>query len=246
MKHRGISVLIVLAFILLLNGCGTMVKVTDNDLGQHEMKYSATVKKEVNMNYLLYLPDEYVKDGTKFPLVLFLHGSGERGSDVKKVEKHGPPKLISQGKKFPFILVSPQCPDGERWDPITLNSLLDYITDNYKVDRSRVYLTGLSMGGFGTWDLAIRYPDKFAAIAPVCGGGDDSKVCALKNVPAWVFHGKLDNVVSPQESEKMVKALRDCGGDVQFTLYPDANHDSWTKTYENDEFYIWMLSKMKK
>lgn len=246
MKQRGISVLIVLAFILLLNGCGTMVKVTDNDIGQHEMKYSATVKKEVNMNYLLYLPDEYVKDGTKFPLVLFLHGSGERGNDVKKVEKHGPPKLISQGKKFPFILVSPQCPDGERWDPFTLNSLLDYIMDNYKVDRSRVYLTGLSMGGFGTWDLAIRYPDKFAAIAPVCGGGDDSKVCALKNVPAWVFHGKLDNVVSPQESEKMVKALRDCGGDAQFTLYPDANHDSWTKTYENDEFYIWMLSKMKK
>lgn len=237
---------IALFFSSLIAGCSTTVKVTDTDLGQHEMKYSATVKKEVNMNYLLYLPDEYVKDGTKFPLVLFLHGSGERGSDVKKVERHGPPKLVSQGKKFPFILVSPQCPDGEGWDAFALNSLLDFIIENYKVDPSRVYLTGLSMGGFGTWDLAIRYPDKFAAIAPVCGGGDDSKVCALKNVPVWVFHGKLDNVVSPLESEKMVKALRDCGGDVQFTLYPDANHDSWTKTYENDEFYIWMLSKMKK
>jgi predicted peptidase len=194
---------------------------------------------------LLYLPKGYgEKKDQKWPLLLFLHGAGERGKDVNLVKKHGPPKLIDQGKEFPLIVVSPQCPTSSWWPEQidALVALMDEVQSRYAVDGDRVYLTGLSMGGFGTWALACQQPERFAAIAPICGGGDRYRVSRIKNVPAWVFHGAKDPVVPLQASADMVEALKKAGGDVQLTVYPEAQHDSWTETYNNPKLYEWFLS----
>ncbi|RLI02892.1 phospholipase [Candidatus Bathyarchaeota archaeon] len=194
--------------------------------------------------YLLYLPDGY-SDEEKYPLLVFLHGAGERGDDLELVKIHGPPKLIEAGHDFPFIIVSPQVPLDEWWSPDTVVWLTKEIMDNYSVDTERVYLTGLSMGGFGTWRTATKYPEMYAAIAPICGGGDPSKAHLIKDVPVWVFHGAKDDVVPIKRSEEMYDALKEYGN-IEFTVYPEANHDSWTKTYENPKLYEWLLSHKRK
>lgn len=202
------------------------------------------VNRNVSVQYLLSLPKEYGQDKDKrWPLLVFLHGAGESGSDIEKVKVHGPPKLIAQGKEFPFIVVSPQCPSTrEWWNRESLNALLDDILAKYKVDEDRVYLTGLSMGGYGTWDWATRYPERFAAIAPICGGGLPRFAPRLKNMGVWVFHGAKDPVVKLEESQEMVDALKAAGAtDLKFTIYPEAQHDSWTETYNNPELYEWFL-----
>jgi predicted esterase len=196
--------------------------------------------------YLLSLPDHYNDDTTKrWPLVLFLHGSGESGYDIQKVKVHGPPKLVEQGKKFPFLLVSPQSDVPSGWDIEMLYKLLQNIKKNYRVDNQKIYLTGLSMGGFGTWALAMKYPDEFAAIAPVCGGGDTATAWKIRNIPVWCFHGAKDDVVPPAGSENLVKAASRYNSSVRFTLYPNANHNSWDTTYNNDSLYQWMLAQTK-
>ncbi|MCX6137693.1 MAG: prolyl oligopeptidase family serine peptidase [Ignavibacteriales bacterium] len=243
MQHlcRLILPLIGLGTAVVFSGCASSVSF---QTGQHPGTFAAQITKTVRLDYLLSLPEEYGKDKSKqWPLVLFLHGSGERGSDLNKVIIHGPPKLVAKGKQFPFILVSPQCPDNQRWEPEVLNALLDNIIALYSVDKSRMYCTGLSMGGFGTWDLACNYPERFAAIIPVCGGGEPFKASALKKIPVWVFHGAKDPVVSPERSQEMVNAIQKTGGNVKYTLYPDAGHDSWTATYANPELYEWMLAQ---
>ncbi len=197
----------------------------------------------VKFTYLLYLPEDYKKDPEKkWPLMLFLHGAGERGSDLNKVKAHGPPKIVEGKKDFPFIVVSPQCPENAWWEPFQLIALLDEIQAAYRVDPDRVYLTGLSMGGFGTWDLATRYPDRFAAIAPICGGGNPVLARRIRDIPAWVFHGDKDPLVPIARSEEMVEALKRAGADIKFTRYEGVSHDSWTKSYENQELYTWFLS----
>ena len=200
----------------------------------------------ITVNYLLYLPQDYVKDtSTLWPVLIFLHGSGEAGNDLQKVKVHGPPKLIEQGKQFPFIVVSPQARENEGWEPQVIIRLIKGIQSKYKVDKEKIYLTGLSMGGFGTWNIASKFPSVFAAIAPVCGGGDTTDVMKLKHVPVWCFHGAKDNVVDPEQSYRMVRALKKYNPDVKLTIYPDANHDSWTQTYDNDSLYTWMLQQKK-
>jgi predicted peptidase len=204
--------------------------------------------RQVRLNYLLFLPGGYAADPQqRWPLVLFLHGLGETGSDVELVKKHGIPKIVEERRDLPFIAVSPQCPYRFCWmsEADTLNALLDEIVASYAVDDDRVYLTGLSMGGYGAWHLAIQYPDRFAAVVPIAGGGDPGQVCALKDVPVWAFHGALDDVVDPGESQEMVAALEACGGDVQFTLYSGVTHDSWTQTYDNPELYEWLLNQVR-
>ena len=179
--------------------------------------------------------------------MLFLHGAGERGSDLNKVKKHGPPKLAGAGKDLGFIIVSPQCPDGDWWTEKgeTLIHLLDDIQAGYAVDPNRVYLTGLSMGGYGTWTLGAAYPDRFAAMVPICGGGKRFMAWKLKDVPVWAFHGGKDNVVPLSESEEMVDAVKRRGGRAKLTVYPEAGHDSWTATYDNPELYKWLLGHRK-
>ncbi|MEJ2210469.1 MAG: prolyl oligopeptidase family serine peptidase [Anaerolineae bacterium] len=205
------------------------------------------IVRTIRLNYLLFLPDDYqARPDETWPLILFLHGAGERGDDLDLVKLHGIAKIVDQRRDFPFIAVSPQCPAGSWWwrELEALTGLLDEVVSSLAVDRSRIYLTGMSMGGYGTWHLAAMHPDRFAAIAPICGGGlpydgFPERVCALKDVPVWAFHGAQDPVVPLKESKSMVEALRACGGDVRFTVYPDAGHDSWTQAYDTPELYTW-------
>jgi predicted peptidase len=212
-------------------------------MAQQKKSFTSTVTQTAALQYLLYLPPDY-ESQTEWPLVIFLHGYGERGDDLDLVKVNGLPKRIAAGDDFPFVVVSPQCPDTTVWPEqvVELNALLDHLIAEYNVDTHRVYLTGLSMGGYGTWYLAARYPERFAAIAPICGGGGWWMHNQLKSVPAWVFHGDADEIVSLIESERMVKRLQEAGGDVQFTVYPGVGHDSWTATYNNPELYTWFLS----
>ena len=213
------------------------------DAGQQKpAELDRTIK--VTMKYLIYLPKDYDQKES-WPLMLFLHGAGERGDNLDRVRQHGPPKLIDAGKQFPFIVVSPQCPNGQSWEPFKLTALLDEIAEKYKVDQDRIYLTGLSMGGFGTWALAAHTPNRFAAIVPICGGGDPSWARRIAHIPAWVFHGGKDPTVPIENSKKMVEALKKAGGDPKFTIYPDAGHDSWTQAYNTPELYEWLLQQKR-
>lgn len=202
------------------------------------------------MDYLLYLPENFdAEPEANWPLLVFLHGSGERGNDLEKVKVHGPPRLIAEGKSFPFIVLSPQCPDHVDWDTETLYALIKHIVSRYRVDEKRVYLTGLSMGGWATWDLAMAYPGYFAAIAPVCGHVNrnyPARVEEIKHLPVWAFHGAMDDVVPITSAARMIKLLQDNGSPARFTIYPDANHDSWTETYNNPALYEWFLQQKLK
>jgi len=204
-----------------------------------------TVQSKIKGRYLLYLPPEYRGSRRRWPLVLFLHGAGERGSNLEKIKAHGPPHLVEQGESFPFILLSPQCPDDRWWSIPFLDALLKEIAGQYRVDVSRIYVTGLSMGGFAAWELAITYPKRFAAIAPICGGGQPFLVHKIKHLPVWAFHGGRDPIVPVRKSREMVAHLQAAGGNVRFTVYPDAEHDVWTETYRNPEFWEWLLAQKK-
>lgn len=169
---------------------------------------------------------------------------------VRRVEKN-----VATHPDFPFIVVSPQCPDRQVWSPEVLLGLLDDCTAKYVVDKSRIYLTGLSMGGYGTWDLDLTHPERFAAIVPICGGGQmiavllgsQDRGAALRSVGVWAFHGGKDPVVPLEESQRMVDALKRAGAqDVKLTIYPDAGHDSWVEAYNNPELYGCMLKHSRK
>jgi predicted peptidase len=175
-----------------------------------------------------------------------LHGSGERGEDIEKVKIHGPPKLVSQGKAFPFVLVSPQCPTNGRWSAEELSKLVDALTNMYRIDRQRLYVTGLSMGGSGTWSLVAAYPDKFAAAMPMCGRGDLEAVEKLAKTPIWVLVGANDAERTVQNCQEMAVALAKAGCKGRFTLYFELKHDCWTVTYNNPETYEWLLAQRLK
>jgi predicted peptidase len=205
-----------------------------------------TVTVPVDIRYLEALPAGYDQNAEKrWPLVIFLHGSGERGDELKKVTRHGPPRLVAEGRTFPFVLVSPQCPPGQWWDLTALDRWLDEVVRNYKVDTERVYLTGLSMGGFGTWGWAQRTPERFAAIVPVCGGGEPAQAARLKDLPVWAFHGAKDPTVALAKTEEMIAGIQAAGGAPRVTVYPEAAHDSWTQAYANEELYVWMLAQKR-
>ncbi len=227
-------------------------RVQDLPKGMTRVESSLQVSKKeeipprkLDEQYLIYFPKEYEEQQKTWPLLLFLHGLGERGNNLELVKKHGPPKLVEQGKDFPFIIVSPQCPEDRIWQtPLSvefLDKVLNEVTKRHRVDEDRMYVTGLSLGGFGAWTLALAYPDRFAAIAPICGGGDPEKAERIKHLPVWVFHGAKDAVVSIEQSQVMVDALERVGGNIKFTVYPDAGHDVWTETYNNPELYEWFL-----
>jgi len=197
------------------------------------------------LRYLIHLPDDYDADpDRRWPLVLFLHGSGERGSDLDRAALHGPPMRADAGHEFPFVLVTPQCSESSQWvaELSTLSVLIDEVVASHRIDPARVSVTGLSMGGYGTWSMAVRYPDRFAAIAPICGGLWLQSAAPIRNVPTWAFHGDADDVVPVSATELIVAELRSLDADVRFTRYAGVGHDSWTATYEDPQLYEWLLS----
>jgi predicted peptidase len=208
--------------------------------------------REQTIHYLLFTPSDYETHGEPRPLLLFLHGLGECGNnELERVKVHGPPKLVESRPDFPFVVVSPQCPPPPggmkdvptAWQPEPLIQLIDHVMAHMRIDSTRVYVTGLSMGGYGTWRLIAAHPERFAAAVPICGGGEPQAMStSLRSVPIWAFHGARDPVVPLSESEHMVDAVRRAGGRVRFTVYPEVEHDSWTQTYSNNEVYDWLLS----
>ena len=196
------------------------------------------------MDYLVHTPTSYQTDTLQYPLVIFLHGVGERGDSLNLVKKNGPP-MLADTANFPFILVSPQCPNNQYWETPTLNRLLDQLLQNYRINPNRVYLTGLSMGGYGTWAWAQDSPKRFAAIAPVCGGTNTKNAWRIRHIPTRIFHGAKDNVVPAQLSIDMHNALQQAGSTSELTIYPNATHNSWTETYSNPELYEWMLAQKR-
>lgn len=249
--------------ILFAAGCVLTLLVSSarsqDDMSKSNQKaftFQGQISKKAKLDYLLFLPAGYdPKEEKLWPLILFLHGAGERGTNIAKVAVHGPPKIVKQRPNFPFIVVSPQCPSGEYWSNDSLLALLDELSANNRIDPTRVYLTGLSMGGFGTWALAATAPTRFAAIAPICGGGDiigillasPKNAAALKRLPIWAFHGAKDPVVKLAESERMVAAFKQIGNpQVKLTVYAEAQHDSWTETYNNQELYDWFMQHQLK
>ena len=208
--------------------------------------------ESVTIHYLLFVPAGYDSSDKKWPLMLFLHGLGECGNnELERVKIHGPPSFVDSRPDFPFVVVSPQCPPPKgqmkdvpkAWKADQLIQLIDHVTHQLKIDRTRVYCTGLSMGGFGTWRLVADYPERFAAALPICGGGEPGAwACSLRRVPVWAFHGAKDPTVPLSKSEEMVDAVRRAGGDVKLTVYPDVEHNSWKPTYDNPQVYEWLLS----
>jgi predicted peptidase len=215
---------------------------------QQPQHFEKTIAKPVSLDYLLYLPPEYGKDAVKrWPLILFLHGVGERGSNPELVKGYGLPQKLESGADLPFIVASPQCPADSYWLLLLddLKALVDDLVGRYAVDPQRIYLTGMSMGATGAWMLGIAYPDLFAAMVPICGRGFPTLAGRLKNMPIRVFHGDADEVVPADESRRMTEALKRHGGNVDLTIYPGVGHDSWTQTYANPELYDWLLQHFR-
>ena len=200
-----------------------------------------------NFSYAQYLPKDF--DNTKkYPLVLFLHGAGERGDDLEIATRHGYMKYVrEQGKEYPFICIAPQCPDNKYWGCYTesLLAFLDYICDTLPVDRKRIYLTGFSMGGTGTWMLAMAAPEKFAAIAPICGSGIYWNAAAVKDIPVFMYHGDCDTAVPIEGSIDMLRAINKNGGDAQLKICYGVGHNAWDYAYTDDALISWMLEKSK-
>lgn len=202
-----------------------------------------------DIKFLVYLPKDYYNDDQNFPLLLFLHGLGEKGENIEVVKRHGPPKLIKNrewNSELPFIVISPQLPSKyNNWPKTLINNVLEEVIQRYKVNAKKVYLTGLSLGGIATWDYAVHYPHKLAAIVPVCGKGNPSLACNLGNLPVWAFHGDQDKIVKPEGSIRMINALQNCSdrtrSNTKLTVYPNVGHNSWVKAYDDSSMYAWLL-----
>lgn len=231
----------------------------------HEITTGSGSQRHV-LAYRLLKP-EHIEPGKQYPVVLFLHGAGERGTDNRVQLLYFPELMASDAyrARYPCFLVAPQCPPDEKWvdvdwsdkesTPSTgLNeqsraaiAILDELEQKYPIDRRREYLTGLSMGGYGTWALAEAFPDRFAAVVPICGGGDERQAARLKNVPIWAVHGAEDKAVPVERSRKMIQAIRDAGGRPRYTEYPGVAHNSWTPAYTDPEGVVpWMFHQAKR
>lgn len=220
---------------------------------------------DFTLNYRIYVPPD-LKPGEKVPLVLFFHGAGERGDNNIRQLHHAIPGLFSYVRKnnIPAIILAPQCPAGMQWvnvpwggDSHTMpkepsvpmqaaQKLLQQTMTDYPVDPDRIYVAGISMGGFGTWDIIQREPGLFAAALPVCGGGDTAEAAKLVNLPIQTFHGELDKTVKTQRSRDMTEAIKKAGGTkIQYTEYPGVAHNSWHQTFLNADVLRWLFEQKK-
>lgn len=249
-KHEWISKISFTAVLAtLFFWCGSVTFALEEPRPGVQVFQQLDIKQgdtEASIQYCLFLPESY-KETKAWPLMLFLHGAGERGDNLELVKKWGPAKHVDKDKKFPFVVVSPQCPKGIFWNATHLYALVEHIAKTQKIDRSRIYCTGLSMGGYGTWALVAKYPKLFAAAVPICGGGNPATAERLIDIPIWAFHGDKDNVVPASKSTAMVEAIKKLGGEkAKLTIYPGVNHNSWSQTYANKEVYDWLLSHRAK
>jgi predicted peptidase len=239
-----------LVWISSLLGCGLLAVSYGSGQhwplaeGQHTQKFSGEYRSEVSGQFLLYLPKGFsVYSAVRYPLLIFLHGSGESGSDINKVKVNGPPKFLDTRPDFPFIVVSPQAPDADvGFDLAAMNVLLDQLLQNLPIDKDRIYLTGLSMGGIDAYKWAGERPETFAAIAPISAAGNTYDACKLKHVPIWAFHGGKDENVKTADGQAMVDAIKACGGDIKLTIYPELGHSAWEPAYVDPALYEWFLS----
>ncbi len=244
--------------ILLTLGALPTVSAADagsrGNLRQQAQRFEQVASRTHALSYLLHLPQGYEAQGARrWPLMVFLHGAGERGTNLAAVAVHGPPKLVESRPEFPAVVVSPQCPANTSWDVETLDALLSDLLARHAVDPKRVVLTGLSMGGYGTWAWAIAHPERFAGIAPICGGGSTIDLLLasgtrrehLRQLPVWAFHGAKDTVVVPAESERMVEAFKRLGNSPRLTVDPEAGHDSWTAAYQDPAVQEWLLTQRR-
>jgi predicted peptidase len=203
-----------------------------------------------DVKYVVFIPKDY--DGKKeYPVIMFLHGAGESGTDGQKQVKVGLGKAIRDKKEnFEFIAIFPQSQKGG-WGAGSAEgkramAILDTVEKDYKTDKHRVYLTGLSMGGFGTWSLAAAHPKRWAAIAPICGGGNPKDAAKIKDIPCWCFHGDADTAVKVDRSRDMIKALKDAGGTPRYDEYAKVGHNSWDRAYATADLYPWLLKHSTK
>jgi predicted peptidase len=225
----------------------------------HQVRQMAAAVDGHRYRYLLDVPPADEKPAAGWPLLLFLHGAGERGDDLGLVEVHGPAKLLDEFPELSrCVFVAPQCPAESWWRSAALSALLDEVMASEHVDASRVYVTGLSMGGYGAWNLLAHRPELFAAAVPICGGGEIGRLwkeletgfelAALlraKDVPVRAYHGDADDVIPLGESRLLVRALREVGADVELTVYPGVEHDSWTRTYADPHVYEWLFAQRR-
>jgi len=214
--------------------------------------------------YRLLKPKDY-SPSVKYPVVVFLHGAGERGDDNKAQLIHGMSDYASDALmgKYPCFVLAPQCPKGKQWVDVPFGSLkhdmpqqpsdalrltMDAVAaleKEFSIDPDRWYITGLSMGGYGTWDALQRYPNRFAAAVPICGGGDTKLASRIIHIPIWAFHGDKDQAVPTERSRQMIAALREAGGMPKYTEYANVGHDSWTATYKDPAMHEWMFAQKR-
>jgi predicted peptidase len=222
------------------------------------------VREFKNLKYRLLPPKEYDAD-QKYPLVIFFHGAGERGDDNEKQLVHGMADFASDDvmQNHPCFVAAPQCPDGVQWvdTPWTADShtmpkeptlpmqlsleLIGVLEKKFSIDANRIYVTGLSMGGFGVWDAIQRQPKRFAAAVPICGGGDPAYAKQIAHVPVWAFHGDQDTAVKVERSRNMIEAIKEAGGSPRYTEYPGVGHNSWAATYANRDVYAWLFAQKR-
>ena len=234
-------------FSIVAGVCGSLPIPTDaaQPAAGKQVEQSYQVSGGASVPYHLYLPRGFDANADKkWPVMLFLHGRGESRGPLSMVAKWGPPRVAARGDDLPFIIISPQCPAESRWaddaQQAGLLELLDHVTENFSADTKRIYLTGLSMGGQGTWTLATNHGERFAAAAVVCGRSDPSQVGKLKDLPIWVFHGTADSVVPEKHSIDMIAAIRKAGGTkVRYTSLEHLGHNSWSAAYAIPELYSW-------
>ncbi|MGB5653568.1 MAG: PHB depolymerase family esterase [Robiginitalea sp.] len=230
------SVMSLLLLAICISACSAQPGL---ESGRREVLVSETLE------YYLYFPPDYDQNSdVKFPLLLFLHGGGESGADLDLLRENGPPKLLAEGKEFPFLILAPQNPHKQQWWNVrAVMMLLESVRAEHRVDTNRLYLTGLSRGGNACWEIATQYPETFAAMAVVCGMTPVPYAHWIsKSMPIWVFHGTDDPVIPFSESEEMVRKLKEMGYDAQLTAYKGVGHNAWEKAYQEERLYTWFLS----
>ncbi|MCV9929177.1 prolyl oligopeptidase family serine peptidase [Flavobacterium sp. LS1R49] len=227
-----------LAVVVLLFSFISFAQTTVNG------KIKTEIIQKHELGYALHIPAD-IKE--KKPLLIFLHGSGEKGTDIEKVKIHGPFKYLKDHKLDAYVL-APQCPENEEWDAEVLYRLILKIQKENNIDSDRIYITGLSLGGWGTWNLAFAHPDMFAAIVPISGFVDLiqlEQTCKIAKIPTRIFHGLMDDVVSIDYAIVVYKELKKCNSNVELTIFDDAGHDSWSRVYDNQEIYDWMFKQVR-